>query len=122
MSKELVSGIAGGLVGGFIASGLMKIPAIRSSKEVIEKKLLSAGESVTLKPLTTYKFSIILFHGDGDVQVNITVKVDGVEDIITADTQAIEVLANQTIEIIASNSDTLNPRNTCTIEILSLSW
>ena len=36
--------------------------------------------------------------------------------------QAIEILANESISIVAVNTDTANPRNTPTIEIASLSW
>jgi len=122
MSKELVSGVAGGLVGGLVVSGLMKVPAIRPSKEVVEKKLLNAGESVTLKPQTTYKFAIVLLHGDGDLEVKHTVTVNGVTTELMGDEQAIELLANQTLEITATNTSTVESKSTMTIEILSQAW
>jgi hypothetical protein len=38
------------------------------------------------------------------------------------DEQAIEVLANETIEIVAVNTSTTDVKNSMTVEILSLSW
>ena len=125
MAREVVAGIVGGLVG----AGLMRIrapppppPAITASKEVIARQSIGAGASVTLKPSTTYKFAIILFHGDGDSQVRLSIVRNGVTVSIYGNEQAIEVLANESITIVAVNEDTTTVRSTPTIEIVSLSW
>jgi hypothetical protein len=97
-------------------------PAITANKEVIQPRSITAGGSVTLKPSTTYKFAIILFHGNGDSQVRIDVIKGAVTESIRGNEQAIEVLANESITIVAVNEDTATARNTPTIEIVSLSW
>jgi hypothetical protein len=122
MSKEIVAGAVGGLIG----AGLMKItappPSITTSKQVIQPQSVGAGASVTLKPSTTYRFAIILFHGNGDSQVRIDVIKGAVTESIRGNEQAIELLANESITIVAVNEDTAIARNTQTIEIVSLSW
>jgi len=125
MAREVVAGIVGGLVG----AGLMRIrtpppppPAIVASKEVIQPRSIEAGGSVTLKPPTSYKFAIILFHGDGDSQVRLDIAKGATTVSIFGNEQAIEVLANESISITAVNTDTATARNTPTIEIVSLSW
>jgi len=125
MAREVVAGIVGGLVG----AGLMRIrapppppPAITASKEVIQPQSIGAGSSVTLKPITTYKFAILLFHGDGEAQVRLDIAKGATTISIYANEQAIEILANESISITAVNTDTASPRNTPTIEIVSLLW
>jgi len=125
MAREVVAGIVGGLVG----AGLMRIrapppppPAITASKETIASQSVTAGGSVTLKPSTTYKFAIILFHGNGDPQVRLDITRNGVTESLYGNEQAIEVLANESIAITAVNTDTTTARNTPLIEIVSLSW
>jgi hypothetical protein len=122
MAKEVASGVIGGLIG----AGLMRItapaPAITSNKEVIARQTLPSGGNVTLKPSTTYKFAIILFHGDGEAQVRLDITKGATTISINANEQAIEVLANESISIGAVNTDTTAPRSAPTIEILSLSW
>jgi hypothetical protein len=122
LAKEVIAGLAGGLVG----AGLMKItappPTISSNKETIPRQSVGAGGSATLKPSTTYKFAIILFHGDGDNQVRIDVTKGAVTESIRGNEQAIEILANESISITAENTDTGTPRYAPTIEILSLEW
>jgi len=110
-----------------IRAGLMRIrapppPAITASKEVIASQSIGAGASVTLKPTTSYKYATVLFHGDGDPQVRLDVTVGDTTISVYGNEQAIEVLANESISITAVNTDTANPRNTPTIEIISLSW
>jgi hypothetical protein len=97
-------------------------PAITATKEVIQPRSVEAGGSVTLKPSTTYKFAIILFHGDGDAQIRLDITRDGVTVSIYGNEQAIEILANESITIVAVNTDTASPRSTPLIEIVSLSW
>jgi hypothetical protein len=122
-----ISGLAGGLIGGVLVAGvagLMKIrkPVITSTKMRISPQSVSAGGSVTLLPPTMYKFAVILFHGDGDPEIQLAVKVGATTYTLSGDEQAIEVVANETVEITATNTDTANPRNTMTIELASLSW
>jgi hypothetical protein len=125
MAREVVAGLVGGLVG----AGLMRIrapppppPAITSSKEVIQPQSVGAGGSVTLKPSTTYKFAIILFHGNGDSQIRLDIVKGAVTESIRGNEQAIDLLTNESITIVAVNEDTATARNTQTIEIVSLSW
>jgi hypothetical protein len=122
LAKEIASGVIGGLIG----AGLMKItappPAITSSKEVIARQSVGAGASVTLKPSTTYRFAIILFHGDGDAQVRLDITRGTTTVSINGNEQAIEVLAGESIAITAVNTDTAAARYAPTIEIASLSW
>jgi hypothetical protein len=126
MSK--IDGMLAGAVGGALATiGLLKIkppPApITSNKQIIRPQSLAAGATgMTILPSTTYKFAIILFHGDGDAQIKLTVTVNGTSVTLYGNEQAIELLANQTISVVADNTDTTAARSTPTIEILSLSW
>jgi hypothetical protein len=121
-------GFVGGLIGGAVATlGLMKIakpvmPVITSGKTKISSQSVSAGGSATLLPSTTYKFAIILFHGDGEPQIQLTVRVGTATYTLSGDDQAIEIIANEAVEITATNTDTANPHNTMTIEIAYLTW
>jgi hypothetical protein len=119
-----ISGLIGGALGGALVAGLMKIrkPVITSTKMRISPQSVSAGGSVTLLPPTMYKFAVILFHGDGDPEVQLAVKVGTATYTINGDEQAIEVVANEAVEITATNTDTANQRNTMTIEVASISW
>jgi hypothetical protein len=101
---------------------LIKALKITSSKQVISKQSISAGGSATLLPATQYKFAIVLFHGDGDPEVKHVITVNGVATEIMGDEQAIEVLANETMEIVAVNTSTTEAKSSMTVEILSLSW
>jgi hypothetical protein len=123
--KEIVGGFMGGVVGGALATfGLMKIgkAAITSNKTTISQLLIGAGATVTLLPQTTYKFAVILFHGDGDHQVQLSIKVDNTTYTLYGDEQAIELLANQSITITATNTDTTSSHISPTIEIVYLTW
>jgi hypothetical protein len=122
MSKEVLAGVAGGLVG----AGLIRLTTpppkeITASKRVINKQTLSPGERVTLLQLTRFKFAIILFHGDGDPQVTLEITRADTPTNISGNEQAIEVLANETIAISGENTDPSNSKMTPTIEIVSLS-
>jgi len=127
-NKEFTGGLVGGVIGGALATlGLMKITkptqvTITSSKQIIQQQSLNAGATATLLPQTTYKFAVMLFHGDGDPQVQLTVTVNGKSITLYGDEQAIELLAGESITITANNTDTTNPHNTPTIEIASISW
>ncbi len=106
--------------------GLMKIripaPAITHSKEIIPRQSIGSGANVTLKPTTTYKYAVILFHGDGDSQVRIDVVKGSETESLYGDEQAIEILAGESIEIRAVNTDSSSPRFSPMIEIASLAW
>jgi hypothetical protein len=101
---------------------LIKALKITPSKQVINKQSINAGASVTLLPATQYKFAIVLFHGDGDPEVKLSINVDTAVTELMGNEQAIEVLANETIEITATNTSTTEQKSTMTIEILSLAW
>jgi len=124
-NKEFTGGVVGGVIGGALATlGLMKMAktVITSSKLTISPRSISAGGSATLLSPTVYKFAIILFHGDGEPQVQLTVRVGTATYTLYGNEQAIELIAGETIEITATNTDTTNPRSTMTIELAYLSW
>jgi hypothetical protein len=123
MSKEVLAGAVGGLIG----AGLVRLTTpppkkIISSKQVINKQTLAPGAGASLVQLTRFKFAIILIHGDGDPQVTLEVTRDETSTVIQGNEQAIEVLADETIVISASNTDPYDYRSIPTIEIISLSW
>jgi hypothetical protein len=120
-----VDGLVGGAVGGALVSfGLMKIAktVITSNKVTVQQQTINAGATVTLLPSTTYKFAIMLFHGDGDPQVTLTVRTGTRTYTVNGDEQAIEVVANEQVEITAVNTDTENPRNTQAVEVVYITW
>jgi hypothetical protein len=124
MAKEVLAGVAGGIVG----AGLMKItipppppPNITASKEILNRALAPAGLTTTVKPRTMYKFAIILFHGDGDHQAVIQL-VGSTTRTIRSNEQGIELIADEEVEIRVTNEDPNVNRNRATIEILSLTW
>ena len=123
--SETAKGFVGGLVGGALVSlGLMKLKppvAISSNLEMIPQQSVNAGASVTLKSSTMYKFAIIVFHGDGDPQITITVTRGDASATLYGNEQAFEFVANQSVQITAQNTDTVT-HNTPKIEILSLTW
>jgi hypothetical protein len=127
-NRDFTGGLIGGVIGGALATlGLMKINkptqiTITSNKQVIQPQSLNAGATATLLPQTTYKFAIILFHGDGGSQIKVTVKVNTKTYTLYGNEQAIEIVANETVEITAINTDTVNTHNTPTIEIIYLIW
>jgi hypothetical protein len=126
MAKEVAAGFVGGVAGGLVGAGLLRVAApqvkIRSSKEVIGSRSLDAGESVELKSETFYNFAIILFHGNGEAWIRLEVTKNGSTEHVYGNEIAIEVLANESIAIRAVNADPNNPRNTPTIEIVSITW
>jgi len=98
------------------------MPRPQIAKQFIQQQQLNPSESTTLLSPTNYKFAIILFHGDGDPQIQLSIVVGGNTYTLNGDEQAIEVLADESIAITASNTDTANPHNTPTIEIAYLTW
>ena len=95
---------------------------IVSGKTIIKQQTLSADTTLTLLSPTTYKFAIMLLHGDGDPQVQLTVTVGSNTYTLNGDVQGIELITDEQVAITASNTDTANPHNTPTIEIGHLSW
>jgi len=117
------STLEGALIGGLITTiGLMKMKKIVSGKTIIKQQTLSADTTLTLLSPTTYKFAIMLLHGDGDPQVQLTVTVGSNTYTLNGDVQGIELITDEQVAITASNTDTANPHNTPTIEIGYLSW
>jgi hypothetical protein len=98
------------------------IPQPQITKQLIQQQQLNPSESVALLSPTAFKFAIMLFHGDGDPQVQLTVTVGSNSYTLNGDEQAIELIANEQVTITANNTDTANPHNTPTIEIVSISW
>jgi hypothetical protein len=101
---------------------LLEALKITPSKQVIAKQTLNPNASTTLLPATQYKFAIVLFHGDGDPEVKHTITVNGVSAELMGDEQAIEVLADETLEITATNTSTAGAKSTMTIVILGRGW
>jgi hypothetical protein len=98
------------------------IPQPQTTKQLIQQQQLNPSESVTLLSPTTFKFAIILFHGDGDPQIQLSVTVGSNTYTLNGDEQAIELIAGEQVTITATNTDTANPRNTPTIEVGYLTW
>jgi ribonucleotide monophosphatase NagD (HAD superfamily) len=124
-TRGFIIGVIGGIIGGILATlGLAKKykVEIKSDKQTIQKRALDPETESTLLQATRYKFAIILFHGDGDPQVELTVKVNDKTYTLSGDEQAMEIIANETVEIATVNTDTASPRNTPTIEVASISW
>ena len=111
--------------GGRATAGLMRItpppPNITASKEVINSGSIAAGQTVTLKPTTNYKFAIMLFHGDGHGDVQVRIQGASLRTI-NGNEQGIELIAMETVTLTAQNTNTSTARNHPTIEILTLSW
>jgi hypothetical protein len=124
-SKDNVSGVLGGaLAGGLItALGLMKIKKItlQSGRTTSTSTPLNPGESKTLLS-GQYGFAVILFHGDGDPQVQLTVTVGSNNYTLSGDEQAIEIITGEQVTITANNTDTANLHNAPTIEIIYINW
>jgi hypothetical protein len=124
-SKDNVSGLLGGaLAGGLVtALGLMKVKkiTIKSGRTTLVSSQLNPGESKTLLS-EQYIFAVILFHGDGDPQVQLTVTVESNTYTLNGDEQAIELITGEQVTITANNTDTATPRNAPTIEIGYLTW
>jgi hypothetical protein len=111
--------------GGRPGEGLMRItlplPNIAASKEIINASPVAAGQTVTLKPAAPYKFAIMLFHGDGNPDVEVRLQGATLRTI-NGNEQGIELVAEETITITARNNNASLTRNHPTIEILTLDW
>ena len=120
MSREVASGLVGGLVGALAAKAIFKLPIPSSGEMVISPQTVNPGETKTLIS-GFYRFAVVLFHGDGDPEVTVDVKKDNVATQITANTPAIEIVASKTLEIKAINTST-ESKSSPTIEIAWISW
>lgn len=96
--------------------GLMKIraPTLTSQRVTVPSTRITSPATLYNN---TLRFAIVLFHGDGDPSV--TLSVTRGSDVFTlyGNEQAIEIVANETLRIDASGNGA-----TPTIEILVLSW
>jgi len=107
------------------APGLMRLrtpPAITTTRQVIDRVLLTPAGSTTLKPTTFYKHAVLSIYGDGDPQVNQRITIGAVDIYITGSQTRAFTIANDTLRIEATNTDIGASRRTSTIEILSLDW
>jgi len=120
--ENLIYGAIGGAIAGILTSEARKVPkvTITSNKETIDKKTVNANTTDTLLDEKSYKFAIILFHGDGDEGLTISIEGNTTRSL-DASQQAIEIIANETISIKAVNN-TSNNLSSPTIEILYLNW
>jgi hypothetical protein len=111
--------------GGRAKPGLMTItappPNIVASKEIINTGPIGAGQTVTLKPATDYKFAVMLFHGNGNPDVEVRLQGATLRTI-NGNEQGIELVAGETMTITARNNNASLTRNHPTIEILALDW
>jgi hypothetical protein len=111
------------------AVGLMKItpppPALVSTREVLNPQSIPPGISTTIKAPTTYKHAAISFYGNGDSQIIVRVYFGGGYSVfvdVRGNEPRTVTVANDTIQIMAQNTDSSVSRTTPRIEILSLSW
>ena len=117
MSREVASGLVGGLVGALAGKALLRLS---SGETVIAPQVVEAGETKLLLS-GFYRFAVVLLHGDGDPEVVVDVKKGDTATQLTADTIAIEVVASKTLEVRAINSAT-TAKNSPTIEVAWISW
>jgi len=108
------------------AGGLMKItappPAIYPTKEVLDQQTIPPGMVFTIKAPTVYKHAVVIFHGNGDLQIILRVFIGAQQFNVGGAEFNVLTIANSTLEIRAENTNPYDPRTTPTIEILSLSW
>ena len=111
------------------ARGLMRVQestlTITSNKEVIAQQTINPSFLVPIRTWTFYKHAVLAFRGDGDPQIIIRVYYGGSYASyigVPGNVPRIVTVANNTVELIADNTDSTNSRVTPTIEILSLNW
>lgn len=98
------------------------IPKPQSGKLVIDATLLAPGETRTLLNETSYKFAVILVHGNGDPEVTLNVAIGGGIYRLTGADQRIILVANEAVSIVAENSDQTYQKVTPLIEIAHITW
>jgi hypothetical protein len=111
------------------AVGLMKItappPALASTREVLNPQSIAPGFNTTIKAQTYYKHAVISFYGNGDPQIIVRVYFGGGYAVyveVRGNEARTVTVANDTIQIMAENTDGSTSRMTPRIEILSLAW
>jgi hypothetical protein len=121
----LTSKVKTGTPRGRATAGLLRItvppPNIVATKEIINSGSIGAGQTVTLRPATEYKFAIMLFHGDGHGDVQVRIQGASLRTI-NGNEQGIELIGMETVTLVAQNTNTSLTRNHPTIEILTLDW
>jgi hypothetical protein len=118
-NRGFISGFIGGVLGGILVSHFLK-PTLTFTRKIIDQQLVDPNATITLISKTFYKFAIIIFHGNGEHEVQLTIVVGEKTYTMCGDEQAIEVLTDENIEIYALNTDITNPHYTTTIEIIYL--
>jgi len=119
MERDALAGALTGAVAGGLVAGLMKVKGvtITSSRTMIQPQSITSTPT-TLLSKTSYKFAIVLFHGDGNATLTLTVQRGSQTFTLTGAEQAIELVVNEDLTITASSGSGSSP----TIEIVSLSW
>ncbi|MEM4483412.1 MAG: hypothetical protein QXS19_05805 [Candidatus Methanomethylicia archaeon] len=121
--KDLILGGLAGALAGFLTTQFLVKPketkiTLRSNIDLIEQREIVEETTLLDK---TYKFGLMLIHGDGDSSVTITItKQKGTETIsntLNGNEQGIEIIANERVIITGSGTG-----KTPTIEILYLEW
>lgn len=92
---------------------------ISSSRVVIDRLVLAPGASTTLFNNTVF-FAVVLIHGDGDPEVQLTVAVGGDTTAVAGNEAAIAVPASELLKIDATNTDAANEHKVPTVEIISI--
>jgi hypothetical protein len=92
---------------------------ISSNRMVIDNLALAPGASTPLFNNTVF-FAVVLIHGDGDPEVQLTVTVGNDTTTVAGDEVAIAVAANETLKIDATNIDRAKEHKVPTIEIISI--
>jgi hypothetical protein len=106
---------------------LMKIKpptTITAQKTTIPQQTLSPLSMVTLLPNTYYKHAIIIYRGDGDLEVSVRTSINGGAAIYDrrGNEPGAYTVAYAYVEMTATSGSLTESKRTPTIEILSLSW
>jgi hypothetical protein len=111
------------------ARGIMRIQestlALTSNKDVIAQQTINPAFLIPIRTWTFYKHAVLAFRGDGDPQIIIRVYYGGSYASyigVPGNVPRIVTVSNNTVELIADNTDSSFSRVTPTIEILSLDW
>ena len=94
---------------------------IRSGEQTIPRQSLPPGASIILFPQTYYKYAMLLFYGDGGDGVRLNVRIGAELHQIDSDNKAISVVADNYLEITATNISTAE-QSTPTIKISYITW
>jgi hypothetical protein len=100
-------------------------PALTPNKEAIPQQVINPAFLIPIRTWTFYKHAVMIFRGDGDPQIIIRVYYGGSYASyigVPGNAPRIVTVSNNTVELIADNTDSVFSRVTPTIEILSLDW